>query len=53
MPVRHTNESFIEKATKVHKGVYEYVNINYVNSDTIITAVCSLHGEFKQRAGAH
>lgn len=53
MPVRHTNESFIEKATKVHDGAYEYIDINYVNSDTIITAVCSLHGEFKQRAGYH
>lgn len=47
------NDSFIEKARKVHGNKYDYSNVNYVNNRTPIYITCPEHGDFKQRPSAH
>ncbi len=41
-------EQFIEEATKVHKGLYEYHKVEYVNTKTKVCIICPMHGEFWQ-----
>lgn len=53
MPAKLTTESFIEKATKVHKGRYDYSNVEYKSSTGMVKIICPVHGEFEQRAGGH
>lgn len=50
---RLTLEQFKEKATEVHKGKYNYDNVEYVNYDTKIKVICPNHGEFWQSPDAH
>lgn len=44
---------FIEKATKIHKGKYDYSKIGEIGCHTIVTIICPIHGEFQQEAGEH
>jgi len=46
-------EKFIEEATKVHGGLYEYHKVEYVNTKTNICIVCPIHGDFKQSPSNH
>jgi hypothetical protein len=48
-----TKESFIEKARLVHGDLYDYSNINYVNSQTKICIMDKEYGEFWQTPNAH
>ena len=32
MGIKHTTESFIEKANKTHSGIYDYTLVNYKGS---------------------
>ncbi len=48
-----TTNEFIEKATAVHGGKYDYSKTKYVNSRTKITITCDEHGDFIQTPGAH
>lgn len=50
---RLTLEQFKEKATEIHKGKYNYDNVEYVNYDTKIKIICPSHGEFWQSPNAH
>ena len=43
---KDTNESFIEKARKVHGNKYDYSKVEYVNSHTKVCIICPEHGEF-------
>ena len=43
-----TNELFIEKANKIHNNKYDYSEINYKNSHTLINITCKDHGIFSQ-----
>lgn len=47
------NESFINKAIKVHGVFYDYSKTKYTDSLTDITIICKLHGEFNQRPANH
>lgn len=57
MAVKETLESYVAKAKAVHGDRYRYVS--YTAGETAkgtkakITAICSTHGEFSQRAAAH
>lgn len=55
--VRRTSfEDFVEKANKVHNGIYKYVGFvgTFKNVDaTKIEAVCSSHGNFVQSVHSH
>lgn len=46
-------EKFIEEATKVHGGLYEYHKVNYVNGKTKVCIVCPVHGDFWQLPDGH
>ena len=43
-----TDELFIEKANKIHNNKYDYSEINYKNSHTLINIKCKDHGIFSQ-----
>ena len=48
-----TTEDFIIKAIKRHGSTYDYSKTKYINSDSKVTIICSIHGEFEQRASHH
>ena len=50
---KKTTEQFIEEAILKHGKKYDYSKSNYINSSTIITIVCPIHGEFEQVASQH
>ena len=50
---RLTVEEFVEKATKKHKGKYDYSKVEYVNNHTKVCIICSEHGEFWQTPNDH
>ncbi len=50
---RLTAEQFVKKAKVKHGDKYDYSKINYINLNTKITIICSLHGEFTQRPNEH
>ncbi len=50
---RSTTKAFIEKANKVHNGIYDYSEINYVNNSTKININCKTHGIFYQSPANH
>ena len=51
--VRMTQNEFIERATEIHKGKYDYSKVEYKNTDTKVTIICPIHGEFKQTPHHH
>lgn len=48
-----TQEQFIEKATLLHNGFYNYNKVHYVNARTNIDIICPLHGLFHQQPQVH
>lgn len=44
---KHTLESFVEKAKKVHGDKYDYSKVVYKNNKTFVTVICPTHGEFE------
>lgn len=50
---RLTREEFIDKASKLHGGKYDYSKVEYVNNSTDVTIICPRHGEFRQQAQHH
>ena len=50
---KHTTESFIEEAKKVHGDKYDYSKVEYVNSHTKVCIICPEHGEFWQTPTNH
>ena len=48
-----TTEEFIERATKVHDGKYDYSKVEYINGTTPIVITCPIHGDFKQKPTKH
>lgn len=53
MPKKLTQEEFVERATKVHNGKYDYSKVVYVNNYTKVCIVCPIHGEFSQSPMNH
>ena len=46
-------DKFIEKATVVHNGFYDYSAVEYVNSHTYVQIICPIHGAFPQIPSSH
>ena len=46
-------QEFIEKANKVHNGLYDYSKVNYLNTTTKIKIICLKHGLFQQAPRHH
>ena len=45
---KHTNESFITEAAKIHNNKYDYSKVKYTNNKTNVTITCPKHGDFTQ-----
>lgn len=50
---KYNNETFIQKAKEKHGDKYDYSKVNYVNSQTHVTIICPIHGEFQQKPNHH
>ena len=50
---RGTTTIFIKRAGKIHSDKYDYSKVEYNNSYTPVTIICSEHGEFQQRPNVH
>jgi len=50
---RKTIEEFIEDAKKIHKNLYDYSQVEYINNQTKIIIICQIHGQFLQRPSHH
>ena len=50
---RKTTASFIEECEKKHGNFYDYSNVVYTGCYDLVSIVCPIHGEFKQKASEH
>lgn len=48
-----SRDAFIEKATMMHGGKYDYSKVEYVDNKTKICIICPIHGEFWQTPNGH
>jgi rRNA maturation endonuclease Nob1 len=48
-----TLETFIDKAKLKHGDLYDYTNVNYINSKTKVDIICEIHGIFSQKPSKH
>jgi hypothetical protein len=46
-------KKFIEKSINIHGSKYNYDNVIYINNTTLVSIVCLIHGEFKQKPINH
>lgn len=53
MPNKLSASDFIERASEVHGGKYDYSRVVYVNNKEKVCIVCPEHGEFYQTPDAH
>ena len=51
--IKLTKNSFINKSKKIHKFVYDYSKVNYINNRIKVCIICSEHGEFWQTPSNH
>jgi hypothetical protein len=50
---RKSKEEFVNEAKDKHGDRYDYSSVDYVNSNTVVTIKCYLHGNFLQRPYCH
>ena len=50
---KYTKETFIAAAREVHGEKYDYSKVEYINSQTKLTIICPVHGEFQQTPADH
>ena len=48
-----SQELFLQDAKKIHGNKYDYSKVEYVDSQTKITIICPIHGEFTQSPTTH
>ena len=53
MPRRLTREVFIERATKIHSGLYDYAEFEYIHSNVKSTIICREGHRFLQTPHSH
>ena len=53
MPTKLTNETFIDKSTKIHGNKYDYTLVNYQNAFKQVEIICQEHGSFYQTPRDH
>lgn len=51
--IKHTTESFIEEARKIHGDKYDYSKSKYIDMRTKLCIICPIHGEFWQIPHSH
>jgi len=47
------SKNFVERATNLYNGKYDYSLVNYVNNCTKVKIICPIHGVFEQIAQNH
>ena len=45
--------SFTNKSNDIHNNLYDYTNVNYINSQTKVEIKCKIHGSFWQTPSNH
>ena len=48
-----TIDEFLKRAKEIHGDKYDYSKVNYINTDTKVCIICSIHGEFWQTPYHH
>jgi len=48
-----TREKFIEKAINIHGDLYDYMKVEYIDSQTNVIIICKEHGDFNQIPNSH
>lgn len=51
--VKHTKETFIQKAITIHVDKYDYSQVDYTNNKTAVMIICKEHGIFLQIPNHH
>ena len=51
--VRLTQDEFINKSKLIHDDKYDYSKVIYKNTNTPVTIICPIHGEFEQIPKSH
>jgi very-short-patch-repair endonuclease len=51
--MKYSNETYIEKANKIHNNKYDYSLLKYDGVNKKIKIICPVHGEFEQIADNH
>ncbi len=46
-------DKFIKKAQLIHGTIYDYSQVNYINTETKVDIICATHGVWKQKPGNH
>lgn len=47
------NEYWINQAIEIHKDLYDYSKVNYINSEEKVKIICKIHGMFLQTPRVH
>lgn len=50
---RVNTKIFIQRATKIHNGKYDYSKVDCNGTESFVKIICSKHGEFIQKAAYH
>jgi hypothetical protein len=48
-----TTPDFIRRSMKIHKNLYDYSLVNYINNETKVDIICKKHGIFSQTPHHH
>ena len=48
-----TKEQFIHASKKIHGDIFDYSEVEYINSQTKVKIICPVHGIFLQKPNSH
>ena len=51
--IKSNSSDFINKSKKIHGDKYDYSLVEYINNETKVSIICSIHGEFIQSPNSH
>ena len=46
MKCKYNTNSFIERASRIHKNTYDYSKVEYKTKEDKVCVICPIHGEF-------
>ena len=50
---RYSSKEFINSVKTIHRNIYDYSEVEYVNSQTKVKIICSEHGPFYMKPNSH
>ena len=48
-----SHDNFLRKAKEIHGSIYDYSNVEYIDSSTKVLIICHKHGSFMQTPNEH